>query len=490
MWTVTLRSSTSEPVEYTLKPGTNSIGRNPDNDMVLHDEIASRAHAILDFNVALDLVTILDLNSTNGTYVNRERLTQPRNLLPNDSIRIGETILTLANSAYTSSQARPPHIGTHALTRDFMIETIDQQAVLMYEAAQRLNTVLDLETALHEVADLMKQAMGADKCELVLAEQFSRLAELGFPTSIAQMAIDQKAAIVVPNMEDEANPKIGQSASLYHVRSVLCVPVMNNDEVLGLTYIYKTNPEYHPFDERDLQLAVAISHQAGLTITRMTLLKKFEAEQRIHHLLERFLAPNEAEYVLDYYTENGHLPEMTEHKVTVLFADMVDSTALAESLGIDRFSELLGQYYQELTTAVFKNGGLIKFWGDSMMAVFGLGKNQENNEESAVFAGLEIIERIKSINQANQDTALQIGVGINTGKVLAGYMGSHDRVEFTVLGDTVNIAYRLESQARPNRLFAGPATVASLFGKFNTHRLGSVTLKGRTQPLQIYEVTK
>jgi adenylate cyclase len=124
------------------------------------------------------------------------------------------------------------------------------------------------------------------------------------------------------------------------------------------------------------------------------------------------------------------------------------------------------------------------------MAVFGLGKNQENHEESAVFAGLEIIERIKSINQADKDLMLQIGVGINTGKVMAGYMGSHERVEFTILGDTVNIAYHLESQARPNRLFVGPATVAALFGKFNTHRLGSVTFKGRTQPLQIYEVTK
>ncbi len=490
MWTVTLRSSMTEPVEYSLKPETNTIGRNQDNDIVLKDNLASRAHAILDYNVSLDMVTILDLNSTNGTYVNRERLTQPRNLLPNDSIRIGETILTLTNSAYTSTQAKPQPMGTRALTRDFMIESVDQQAVLMYEAAQRLNTVLDLETALHEVADLMKQAMGADKCELILAEQFDRLIELGFPTSIAQMAIDQKAAIIVPNMEDEANPKMGQSASLYHVRSVLCVPVMNNDEVIGLTYIYKTDPQSRPFDERDLQLAVAISYQASLTITRMTLLNKLEAEQRIRHVLERFLAPNEAEYVLDHYMKNGHLPEMAEYKVTVLFADIVDSTNLVERLGVDRFCELLGKYYQELTTAIFKNGGLIKIWGDSIMAVFGLGKNQENHEESAVFAGLEIIERIKSINEADKDLMLEFGVGINTGKVMAGYMGSHERVEFTVLGDTVNIAYRLESQARPNRLFVGPATIAALLGKFNTHRLGSVTFKGRTQPLQIYEVTK
>lgn len=81
-----------------------------------------------------------------------------------------------------------------------------------------------------------------------------------------------------------------------------------------------------------------------------------------------------------------------------------------------------------------------------------------------------------------------MGVGVNTGVVVAGYVDTKQRVEFTVLGDTVNVAAGLERQARPNRLLVGPATVAAIVDKFETHRVGSVTVKGRTRDIQAHEV--
>ncbi len=95
MWKVITESNTRDPIEFQLLPGANSIGRNSDNDIILIDDKASRAHAILDYDPSQDLVTIIDLESTNGTYVNQERLIQPRILSANDVVRIGETILTL-----------------------------------------------------------------------------------------------------------------------------------------------------------------------------------------------------------------------------------------------------------------------------------------------------------------------------------------------------------------------------------------------------------
>ncbi len=353
-------------------------------------------------------------------------------------------------------------MGTRPLTRDYLIKSTDHEAMLLFEVTRRLNTILDLETALHEVATLMKRAMQADKCELILSENFNRLGELGFPSSIAKLAIEKKAAVIIPNNEDDANTEIGQSASFIHVRSILCVPIMSEDQVIGLTCIYKTDPAFIPFDERDLRLAVIISYQAGLTIERTNLIHEFNVEQRTRHLVERFLSPSEVEFALDYYVKNGQLPAVTEHHATVLFTNIVDSTSLAERLGITRFSNLLANYYQELTTEIFKNEGLVKFWGDSMLAVFGLGKNPENHEEKAVLAGLGILERVKAIKGLDGKDPLQISIGISTGLVMAGYMGSHEHVEFTVLGNAVNIAYSLESQARPKSIICRYADNFSL----------------------------
>jgi diguanylate cyclase (GGDEF)-like protein len=124
-------------------------------------------------------------------------------------------------------------------------------------------------------------AMGVDKCEVILAEHFGQFGELGFPTSIARQAIEQSSVIMIPDLAAQTDPAPGKSGLLLGIRSVLCVPVMLEQEVVALIYVYKTDPAARPFDQHDVQLAVAISHQAALTIQRARLLEKARAfEQR------------------------------------------------------------------------------------------------------------------------------------------------------------------------------------------------------------------
>jgi diguanylate cyclase (GGDEF)-like protein len=145
---------------------------------------------------------------------------------------------------------------------------------LLYEVANRLNTILDLDTALLEVSDLMRVAMGAAKCEVILAERFNQLPELGFPTSIAHQAIEQRSVIIIPDLATQTDPTLGKSGMLLGIHSILCAPVLLEREIVALIYVYKTDPASRPFDQQDIQLAVAISHQAALTIQRAQLLNK------------------------------------------------------------------------------------------------------------------------------------------------------------------------------------------------------------------------
>ena len=273
MLILTIRSPSNEPREYIVKPGKTTVGRKLDNDIVIADESASRLHA--EIYCQADIAVIVDMGSRNGTFVNRERLTQPHALRPEDQIRIGQHVVSIAfRDDRTAADLIAALARTQPLTRELLLESVDQHAVLLYEVASRLNTILDLKTALQEVSNLMRVSMGAEKCEVVLADRFDQLAELGFPTSIAQQAIEQHSVVVTPDVSSQADQILGQSARLLGIRTMLCVPVMIGEEVAALIYVYKTDPASRPFDQHDVQLAVAISHQAALTIQRTPLLEK------------------------------------------------------------------------------------------------------------------------------------------------------------------------------------------------------------------------
>jgi adenylate cyclase len=485
MWKLSLHSPEGKPREHILKAGWNTIGRDEDRDFVVTDLSASRKHAEIFYDASSDLVSIRDVGSTNGTYVNREMLVAPRQLFHDDVIRIGVSTITVINTDVEEGlQGRK--LGTRTLNRDFLLESLDRHAILMYEVAQKLNTVLDLDIALQEVSEMLRRTVGADRCQVIVSEQFHLMGELGFPTSIARKAIEERVAVLIPDLS-ESMKLPGVSASLLRVRSALCVPIMSAEEVIGLLYLYKTDPTQRPFDGRDLQLAVAISHQTALTIQRMRLLEQVREEQRMRQMLERFVPPPSADNLYQGYMKTGLLAELSERVITVLFADIVDSTGLAERLPARQFGEVLSNYYQLMTDIIFEYGGLMdKYLGDGMMAVFGMDED-EDPEGRAVQAGLKMIEAVKSLSLGGRE-AIHIGLGVNTGRVVAGYVRTRQRLEFTVLGDAVNVASGLQLQARPDRIFIGPGTASAVLGRFQSRPVGSIPVKGRDRNVQAFEV--
>jgi class 3 adenylate cyclase len=160
---------------------------------------------------------------------------------------------------------------------------------------------------------------------------------------------------------------------------------------------------------------------------------------------------------------------------------------LAERLGAKRFGELLESYYQDVTDIIFQHGGLLdKYLGDGVMAIFGMADTQRHPAARAVSAGLEILKMLERLYRSG-DTSIDVGIGINTGSVMAGYVSTKERVELTVLGDTVNVASGLQALARPNRVLIGAGTYDAVKDAFTIKDLGESMIKDRSQPIAVYE---
>ncbi len=480
-WILIIRVSGEEPIDYELKSGVNSIGRGLGNDIYIDDESASRQHAEINFDLRIKKITIHDCGSTNGTFVNRQRLTKTKILKNKDIIRIGSSVLKLVQRG--ASEDTRTLSGTQYFSREQVLESLDHHAVLMYEISERLNVVTDIETALFEVSELMQKAMGAHKCSVILADQFDNLQSIGFPRSIADAAITSRSAVVIPDQS-----KIqGGSAQLIGIQSAMCIPVLVKDEVIGLIYMYKTDPEERPFNKNDLEVAIAISHQAALVIQRMQLINRVQEEQNVRRVLQRFISPQEAQFFLEDLDDNTKLPGLSEKKVSVMFADVADSTMMAEKLGPRKFGELLDAFYQALTEIVFAHDGVVRYLGDGVMAVFGMVGTQTKFEINAVRAGIVILSKLTHF-VTGFDIDLVIGISITSGQAVIGYVGTDQRVELTVLGDTVNLAARLQQYARPNRLLIDSQTVEALEERFLVRRLPAVKVRGRQAEELVYEV--
>ena len=174
-----------------------------------------------------------------------------------------------------------------------------------------------------------------------------------------------------------------------------------------------------------------------------------------------------------------------EHRdVTCFFCDMRGFTSRAEqSSAVDLFS-MLNHYFKEIIEIIFQHQGTIdKFIGDSIMVVFGAPITQPNHAQLAVNCAIAIQQKIHELNH-QADFPIAMGIGINSGGVIAGCLGSDQRMDYTVLGDVVNTAARLESQAKPNQILIGPATYEAVQSIFTCQGIGLVQLKGKAIPLE------
>lgn len=467
MWSLTITSPKSKPLQIKLASGKMTIGRMVTSDIVVNDVAASRRHAEIYFDSVTEMLMIKDLKSSNGTYVNRQKISGLYRLQNGDVIRIGQTEIHLVNIS-DKVTGQPEVTGTRLLTRGMVLEAIDEHPIPLNEITEELNTVMDTDSVTGLVTDMIKRTMGVDICEIIPAYDFKKI-----------------------DMEDPDSLKVRtiRNSSIEVSDLALCVPVIAGGKPYALIYLEKNRPEAGPFDKREVQLAVGISHQTALAMQRIELLEKIRREGKVKQLLLRFISPMEAEGALKDYLKTGNLPELNEKKVTVLFAEIADSAAHAERVGSKGFSTYLNSFYQRATQIVFKNYGLVKYLGDGVLAVFMETEDKLGQEERAAVSALEILEFVKRTPPPDSDQACVVGIAINTGIAMLGYVGAQDRAEFNVLGNLIKVAYRMQEYALPNRIFVGAMTAEAIGNKYHLEKAGNLSIKGSKLPVQAYELS-
>jgi len=464
MWQVTLRAADLQPHRIKLDVGETIIGRAPTSTIVVNDPAASRKHAKFLVSENASNISVTDLLSTNGTYVNSERIHGQVELKNGDVVRIGQALLTIQSYVLARSV---PMARSHSYTRELVLESLDQHAILLYEVARKLNLVRSTKNAVTEIIETYTKAMGVGVCKVTLKADFNKLDGQEFNRELAKNAIQNRSTEVV-------------TAEMY-------VPVITGEDVLALIYMKKLSPGTRPFDQSDLQLAIAISYQFSLALHRLQAIEKMHEEESVKRLLMRFFAPLDAETFIKTYRETGKLPGLEKQKVTVMFSDIANSTGMAETLGPVQFASILSAYYETVTDIIFKHNGIVKYLGDGILAIFPE-RTAQNTEKEAVLAGRELISQFERTGSLEDGRRTVIGVSINTGNVMLGYVGTKERAEFTVLGDVVNVAFRLQQYARPNKIIVSSSTIAAISSDFKFRRVGEVRLKGRTQNVQAFEV--
>jgi adenylate cyclase len=200
--------------------------------------------------------------------------------------------------------------------------------------------------------------------------------------------------------------------------------------------------------------------------------------------------------VLDRIMEKGELPALKgeRRRITVLFSDIRGFTTLAEVMRPEEVVELLSEFFDRMVDVILRHTGTIdKFLGDGMMVMFGAPLDDPYQEEHAVLAAVEMQKELRALCikwEAEGRRSIKMGIGINSGSAIVGNIGSAEHMEYTAIGDTVNLAARLESATKDlgAEIVVSEQTYDAVRPLFQWKSAGAVNLKGRSEPVRAYAV--
>jgi adenylate cyclase len=271
------------------------------------------------------------------------------------------------------------------------------------------------------------------------------------------------------------------------IRSLMCAPLWHENEIIGILYV--DNPQSDRFTTADLDLFTAFSNYAAVAIAQARLAARVREETSWRERLERYHSPA----VVDRILKSGEAdaPFMAQERdLTVVFADIVGFTSIAEGKPPQEVAVLLNAFFARMADAIFQHEGTLdKFIGDSVLAVFGAPLELPNHALNAVRSAQSMGRALRALNEEHPDRTLHMRVAIHTGVALVGDIGSPKRREYTVLGDVVNTAARIEqSVAGAGQIVITRATYDRLGGQIPARSLGELQLRGRTEPVEVFEI--
>lgn len=524
------------------------IGRSHHCDLVLGHESVSREHA--EISREANGWVVADLGSKNGLKINTYR-TRRQLLRDGDCIDVGTAKLWVDigpvrqtgrarvvwspesrvqraevldmgrfDSLFMSTpdlslsplvsreQAVAPEPGARSNSIDLPVSLEEPAGLLgvFSQAAEALLTCDTLDETLERILELVFNNLTAERGVICLYDEETDTTEpkvmrtregipdepIAISTNIANDCIKQRQSLLV--RDANVDPRFGGAESIIAmcIRSAMCAPLYREGRVVGFIYVDQQS-ELHEFTAGQLQTLSTLAILSAVAVEQAALRDRVRHEQHMRDRLARYSSRAVVERILSAQgiVERGMVAE--EGEVTVLFADITGFTGLAERLHPREVVALLNHIFERLTEEVFVlEGTLDKFRGDGMMAFFGAPLPMPDHAARAVECALRMQERLAELNaesEAHRDIAMRIG--INSGPVVVGDIGSPQRKDYTVIGDVVNIASRLESSvAKPGEVVLGHATWERVQSRYECEALEEVFVKGKRQRVRPYRAVR
>jgi adenylate cyclase len=284
--------------------------------------------------------------------------------------------------------------------------------------------------------------------------------------------------------------KAAKSIIMQGIRSTMAVPLLVADQLVGAFHVDSMLAS-GAFTDKDLLLFSGIATQAAIAIQNFRLAKKIEHEAATRAEFQRLLSPNLVDQIVSGALTLDQAGASRE--VTMLFADIRGFTSMSERHTPEEMVETLNNYFEFMVDVLFKHGGTLdKYVGDEIIGLFGAPVELPDAPVRAVRCALDMLKALQEFNRTRASEGkeeLRIGIGINSGRVIAGAIGSRLSLQYTVIGDAVNMASRLCSVAKADEVIISPSTMQHCHPYVIAQQREPVQVKGKSEPIQIWNIT-
>lgn len=373
---------------------------------------------------------------------------------------------------------------------------------------QIINQVTDLDLVLRITMDHALRALGADRGYIllrgedgVLSVRSSRnMGDMrGFSQSIAESVIASGKAILTTDAQVDPRFSKAQSVMINAIRAVMCVPLRGRSvEAVGAIFVDGV-PGNPMFSDRGMQFLGSFASQAATAIENAALAQKSALEKKRRERLSRYFSGPVIEDILAAGETSEHEKLGGESRmVTLLFTDIRGFTSLLEKIKPSDAVEMLNDYFTDVVDELIaEEGTLDKFMGDGLMAFWNAPKAQPDHALKAIRAALRMQERVSRLIERwkREDRAfvkavpdLQTGIGLNTGEAIVGNIGSPKRMEYTAIGDAVNLAARLQGVAKGGEVLVSGSTIEIVKDLVHYTELEAASIKGKSAPVRVFRV--
>jgi adenylate cyclase len=376
-------------------------------------------------------------------------------------------------------------------------ETLDKykEINILYNISAKLSACLDLnEVAKLVINEATKLIQGTSASVMLLDEKTQRLEIIAASgkaneskltllpgEGIAGSIFLTGRAEIINDVESDPRfvPATNKSKSL------ICTPLKTQNAVLGVLNI--SSEELVNYTAQDLKLLITLASQAASAIENALLHKNKLKEERIKSNLERYVSAQLVEAILEAKDDISLAP--AKRDITILFSDIRNFTTKCEELAPEAIVEYLNEYFTHMVEVIFGNGGTVnKFVGDMIVAMFGAPSRLVDSERRSIETAIEMQNRLKTIPVPWIRKNFITGIGISSGEVVVGNVGSPQHMDYTAIGDKVNIASRLQSMAKGEQILVSHKIYEVTQNYFEFKKVGLVQVKGRKNPIEVFEV--